>query len=109
MVGRKRNHFGCLLFFCFGVVLVQVRNRRKESYFEVQGITVRKFFNLLSCLLGNYPNLFLIYVCVRKTLTLPNVFLGWFELGYMVFLSLFCFGWKFSVKKGKNGSFLFLA
>ena len=56
--------------------------------------------------LGNYPNTFLVYVCVRKTLTLLNVFLGWFELGFMVVLSLFCFGWKFPMKKGKNASIL---
>ena len=57
---EKKNPFLGLLSLHFLVLLVQVK-RRKGSKFE----------GFKKLRLGNYPTSFLVYVYVRKTLTLP--------------------------------------
>ena len=74
------------------------KGRKRKLGFEVfKKIKVRKFFNLLYCLLVNYPNSFFGDVCVRKNKTLTLLYLGFVSLNCVlrVALNLFWFGVEF--------------
>ena len=97
--------FGLISFHLVRALLVHVKRkkkgrkgRRRKLGFEIfKKIKVRKFFNLLSCLLGSYPNSFFGNVCVRKNKTLTLLYLGFVSLNRVLrlALNLFWFGVEF--------------
>ena len=83
--------FGLISLLLVRALLVHVKrkNKGRKLCFEIfKKIKFRKFVNLLSCLLANYPNSFFGNVCVRKNKTLTLLYFGFVSLNCVLRLDL---------------------